>query len=170
MDEKRISVLVLLDMTKALDNIRHDILLAKLRRIEISSSALAWFSSYLSSRKKVVRIWNTLSEQLEVTFIVTQGSILGPVLFSLYVNELLSIPNRCQSMVWVDHTKLLLALPPNQTTDVVSMLNDYLREFTKWCCRNLSLLDPDRTKSLVIGVPQLTDSTDPICNCYGKEH
>ena len=58
MDEKRISVLVLLDMTKAF------ILLAKLRRIGISLSALAWFSSYLSSRKQVERIGNTLSEQL----------------------------------------------------------------------------------------------------------
>ena len=56
MDEKRISVVVLLDMTKAFYSIRHDILLAKLRRIGISSSALAWFSSYLSSRKQVVRV------------------------------------------------------------------------------------------------------------------
>ena len=148
MDEKRISVLVLLDMTKAFDSIRHNILLAKLHRIGISSSALAWFSSYLSSRKKVGRIWNILSEQLEVTFIVTQGFILGPVLFTLYVNELLSIPNHCQSMVCVDRPNLL-ALPPNQIIDVVSMLDDYLREITKW-------YDPDRTKSLVIGVPQLT--------------
>ena len=75
MDKKRISVVVLLDMTKALDSIRHNILLAKLRRIGISSSALAWFSSYLSSRKQVVRIGNALSQQLELSFGVPQGSI-----------------------------------------------------------------------------------------------
>lgn len=56
MDEKRVSVVVLLDRTKAFDSIRHDILLAKLRRIGISSSAFAWFSSYLSGRKQVVRL------------------------------------------------------------------------------------------------------------------
>ena len=156
MDGKHISVVVLLDMTKAFDSIRHDILLAKLRRIGISSSALAWFSSYLSGRKQVVRIGNTVSEQLELRFGVPQGSILGPVLFTLYVNELLSIPNHCQSMGYVDDTKLLLALPPNQTADAVSMLNDDLREITKWCCRNSLLLNPDKTKLLVIGVPQLT--------------
>ena len=156
MDEKHISVVVLLDMTRAFDSIHHDILLAKLRRIGISSSALVWFSSYLSGCKQVVRIGNTVSEQLELRFGVPQGSILGPVLFTLYVNELLSIPKHCQSMGYVDDTKLLLALPPNQTADAISMLNDDLSEITKWCCRNSLLLNPDKTKLLVIGVPQLT--------------
>ena len=162
MDEKRISVVVLLDMTKAFDSIRHDILIAKLRRIGISPSALAWFSSYLSGRKQVVRIGNAISEQLALRFGVPQGSILGPVLFTLYVNELLSFPNHCQSMGYVDDTKLLLALPPNQTTDAVSMLNDDLREITKWCCRNSLLINPDKTKLLVIGVPQFTKTLPPL--------
>ena len=112
MDEKRISVVVLLAMTKAFDSIRHDTRLAKLHRIGISSSALAWFSSYLSSCKQVVRIGNAVSEQLELSYGVPQGSILGPVLFTLYVNELLSIPTHCQSMRYINDTKLLLALPP----------------------------------------------------------
>jgi len=61
-------------------------------------------------------------------------------------------------MGYVDDTKVLLALPTNQTTDAVSMLNDDLREITKWCCRN-SLLNPDKTKLLMIGVPQLTKTS-----------
>ena len=84
MDEMRLSVVVL-DMTNAFD----DILLSKLCRIGISSSALVWFSSYLSSRKHVVRIANVASEQLELSYGVPLGSILGPVLFTLYVNELM---------------------------------------------------------------------------------
>jgi len=132
------------------------------------------FSSYLSGRKQVVRIENAISDQLELRFErfgVPQGSILGPVLFHLYVNELLSIPNHCQSMGYVDDTKLLLALPPNQTTDAVSMLNDDLREITKWCCRNSLLLNPDKTKLLVIGVPQLTKTLPPLSvTLMGKIH
>ena len=73
------------------------------------------------------------------------------------MNDLLSqIPNHCQSMGYVDDTKLLLALPPNQITDAFSVVNDDLREITKWCCRNSLLLNPDKTKLLAIGVPQLT--------------
>ena len=165
MDEKRISVVVLLDMTKAFDGIRHDILLAKLRRIGISPSALAWLSSYLSGRKQVVRIGNAISEQLELRFGVPQGSILGPVLFTLYVNELLSIPNHYQSMGYVDDTKLLLALPPNHTTDAVSMLKDDLREITKWCCRNSLLINPDKTNPFCVwSTSTHKDSTAPIRN------
>ena len=68
MDEKCISVVVPLDMTKAFSTIRHDILLAKLRRIRISLSALAWFNSYLPSRNQVVRIGNAISGQLELSY------------------------------------------------------------------------------------------------------
>ena len=75
MDEKRISVVVLLYLTKAFDSIWHNVLLAKLHRIGIFSSVLAWFSSYLSNHKKVVRIGNTLSEKLVLSFGVPQRSI-----------------------------------------------------------------------------------------------
>ena len=58
-------------------------------------------------------------------------------------------------MAHVDNTKLLLVLPPNQTTDAVSLLDDDLREFTKRCCRNWLLLNEEKTKLLVIGAHQL---------------
>ena len=60
-------------------------------------------------------------------------------------------------MRYVDDPELLLAMPPNQITGAVSMLNDDLRKITKWCCRNYSsLLNPEKTKHLVIGVPKHT--------------
>ena len=155
MDDKRISVAVLLDMTKAFDSIQHDILIAKLRAIVISSAAQTWFNSYLSNRKQVVRIGNVFSQPLDLTFGVPQVSILGPVLFTLYINDLLSDPNHCLTVGYVDDTKLFLTLPPTQPADAITLLNDDLREVTKWCCRNSLLLNPDKTKVLVFGVPPL---------------
>ena len=107
MDEKSISVVVLLDMSKAFDSIQHDNLLSKLHLLGVLASALAWFKSYLSLRKQVFRIGSDLSDPLPLTVGVAHGSILGPVLFTLYVNNLLSVPKKCKAMGYVDDTKLL---------------------------------------------------------------
>ena len=120
----------------------------------VSASALAWFKSYLSLRKQVIRIGSDLSDPLPLTVGVAQGSILGPVLFALYVNDLLSVPKKCEAMGYVDDTKLLLTLPPTCVT--ISDLNSDLREIAKWCSTNSLLINPNKTKLLVVGVPQLT--------------
>ena len=154
MAEKRISVVVLLDMSKAFDSIQHDNLLSKLYLLGVLASALVWFKSYLSLRKQVVRIGSDLSDPLPLTVGVAQGSILGPVLFTSYVNDLLSVPKKCVARGYVDDTKLFLTLPP--TCVAISDLNSDLREIAKWCSTNSLLINPNKTKLLVVGVPQLT--------------
>ena len=94
-DEKKITAVVLLDMSKVFDTINHGILLNKLLvtysfqllDIGISPSSVAWFTSYLSDRRQVVRINSELSDPLPVVSGVLQRSILGPILFSIYVND-----------------------------------------------------------------------------------
>ena len=107
MYEKRISVVVLLDMSKAFDSIQNDNVLSKLHLQGVLASALAWFKSYLSLHKQVVRMGSDLSDPLPLTVGVAHGSILGPVLFTLYVNNLLSVPKKCEAMGYIDDTKLL---------------------------------------------------------------
>ena len=171
MDDKKVSVIVLLDMSKAFDSIRHDLMLSKLHRIGVSSGACTWFGSYLSQRCQVVNIANSVSDPLPLTVGVPQGSILGPVLFTLYVNDLLSVPRHCQAMGYVDDTKIFLGLPSSQISDAVTALNKDLSEIARWCCTNSLLINPDKTKLLVIGVPQLTRSLPsiPPVKLLGKE-
>ena len=76
MDNKKLTALVLLDLSKAFDSIDHIILLRKLRRIGVSDQALRWFRSYLSDRKQFVRIGSATSETLPITHGVPQGAIL----------------------------------------------------------------------------------------------
>ena len=86
MDEKRISILVLMDMSRTFDSISHD-LLVKLRSLGVSPSALQWLKSYLKGRYQYVRIGNVVSLSLSVDYGVPQRSILGPILFTVKIND-----------------------------------------------------------------------------------
>ena len=98
---------------------------------------------------------STFSKTLPLKFGVPQGSILGPVLFTIYVDDLLSVPERCISTSYVDDCKLYLSFPPADSIVAISALNDDLRKICQWCCKNSPLINPSKTKVLIFGVPQL---------------
>ena len=77
-------------------------------------------------------------------------------MFTLYVNNLLSDPEKCEAIGNVNDTKLLLALPQSDVSVAIPDLNGDLREIAKWCSLNSLLINPSKTKVLVVGVPQLT--------------
>ena len=164
------SVVVLLDMSKAFDSIRHDILLQKLQCMGVASSSLEWFHNYLSGRSQRVRIGDAISDSLPLKYGVPQGSILGPVLFTIYVNDLLSVPAHCKSVCYVDDCKLYLSFRSTDIARVFGYLNDYLREICRWCCQNYLSINPAKTKILLVGVPQLLRQLPPMSiSLLGKE-
>ena len=105
------SVIVLLDMSKAFDSIRHYLMLRKLCNAGVSELMCAWFESYLSQGQQVVKIQDTLSSLLPLMVGVPQVSILGPVLFTLYVNDILRVLKHCKPIGYVDDTKIFLRFP-----------------------------------------------------------
>ena len=169
-DKSKVSVVELRDMSKAFDSIKHDLLLQKLQSISVTSSNLEWFHNYLSGRSQRVRIGDAISDPLPLKYGVPQGSILGPVLFTIYVNDLLSVPAHCKSVCYVDDCKLYLSFRSTDIARVFGYLNEDLREICRWCCQNSLLINPAKTKILLVGVPQLLRKLPPTSiSLLGKE-
>ena len=109
---------------------------------------------------------------LPLTFGVPQGSILCPVLFTLYINDLLRVPKHCKPLGHVDDTKRFLEFPFNKINDIISAVNEDLKEILSWCCRNSLLINPDKTKLLYVSVRQLMrtlPATLPSATVSGSE-
>ena len=155
MDSKKLTLVVLMDLSKAFDSIDHCRLLSKLQALGIGRTALEWFRSYLTGRQQYVRIGSETSNLSPITHGVPQGSILGPALFNLYINDLPSIPESGSLESFVDDSKLYLSFPVKDAAAVVQLINEDLAKIATWCCYNGLLINPDKTKLLVIGNRQM---------------
>ena len=88
LDKKQSTIAVFLDFSKAFDTVNHEILMSKLQHNGIIGVMLSWFKSYLCNRKQYVSVKNSSSSMSNITLGVPQGSVLGTVLFLLYINDM----------------------------------------------------------------------------------
>ena len=83
---------------------------------------------------------------LPLTNGVPQGSILGPVLFTIYINDLISAITHSHTAAYVDDSQLYLKFPVSDSSSAMAAVNQDLRNITKWCATNALLINPDKTK------------------------
>ena len=104
MDNSELVRTIFLDLSKAFDLVSHDILIAKLAKYHTSLTAMNWFRSYLSERKQVCSVSNVLSSPACLYRGIPQGSILGPLLFSVYMNYLPLLLRETEVHIYPDDT------------------------------------------------------------------
>ena len=140
---------VFLDLAKAFDTVNHTILLQKLSNCGVDDTAKAWFTSFLTNRNQVTNCNDVCSEVAAVSIGVAQGSILGPLLFIIYMNDLPDVLQFCHITLYADDTVLYLA--SKSTADLQSKINADLRRICKWLQANQLTLNVKKSKFLLIG-------------------
>ena len=145
-DHGQLSCIVFCDISKAFDRIWHKGLLYKLKEHVISDSLLTWLSNYLKNRKKKVVIQATKSKLLPLRAGVPQGSVLGPLLFLIYVNDtaesLLSL-----TRLYADDSSLYYSA--SSLRDIEGIINYDLRNVSIWAKQWLVDFNPDKTEPII---------------------
>ena len=126
---------VFIDLSKAFDTIDHRKLITKLERYGIRGNALRLISSYLSNRKQYVNVLDTKSNELPVDFGVPQGSVLGPLLFILYINDICNVSADGKFVLFADDTNIFVAA--NSIVEVHKIANQVLEAVCKYMEVNL---------------------------------
>ena len=140
--------MILIDLQKAFDTINHDILLKKLSIIGFSYHTVEWFQSYLSNHKFMVNLENSFSEVSSISCGVPQQSILGPLLFLIYVNDL-PMAVKCDLFLYANDT--CLVFQTKNVKDIKKQLNEDFANICDWFVDNkLSIhFSEDKTKSIL---------------------
>ena len=108
MSKRQVSLLLLIDFSKAFDMVEYPILLKKLYRYGIRGNALEWFRSYLNNREQFVSVNGADSPKYRMDYGVPQGSILGPLLFIIYINDLPNIYKLAKFILYADDANIIL--------------------------------------------------------------
>ncbi len=153
-------MLVLLDLSAAFDTIDHDILIDQLQNYTgIQVQALRWFRSYLCNRYHFVYLNGEASQLSPVKYGVPQGSVLGPLLLSLYKLPLCNIIRKygISFHCYADDTQLYISTRPVETSKL-SKLTECVKNIKDWMTNNFLLLNSDKTEILLIGPKNCTQN------------
>jgi len=155
MDNKEIPINIYLDLSKAFDTMDHLILKSKLEYYGIKGTPLKLFDSYLTNRKQYVDFEDTESDMLDITTGVPQGSILGPLLFIIYINDMANVSKLFHSIIYADDTTLSSVTSSFNTNMTVERnINIELAKISEWLKVNKLSLNVKKTKFMIFHTPQ----------------
>ena len=170
-DEKLVSLVALLDLSAAFDTLDHSILI---RRLEITfgirGNVLKWFCSYVSQRFQSIIVNGSISNPCPLLYGVPQGSVLGPVLFTLYSQSLSDVINlhNCSFHKYADDTVVFQSGPPEKFELTKIAIQKCINDILCWMDSNKLMLNTDKTEVMIVGtasrVKQVASNSITILN------
>ena len=148
LNKQQISALLLIDFSKAFDMVDHSILLCKLEHYGIRGISLDWFRSYLTNRSQYVYINNVNSDKLNLRHGVPQGSILGPLLFVVYINDIPQINSLAKFILYADDANIIITA--DSFEEIQSKIEILLENLQSWVYNNGLKLNIKKTKYMII--------------------
>ena len=166
-DRGNVNAVVFLDLKKAFDTVDHTILLSKLSAYGIQENAFNWFRSYLENRTQICSVSGSLSKTCSLQCGIPQGTILGPLLFLLYINDLPNCLTNSYPRMYADDTHLTYA--DKDVNIIQSCLNEDLLNISKWLIANKLTLNMNKNEFMLIGSRQKlnTLTASPVLNING---
>ena len=154
-------MLILLDLSAAFDTVDYDILLKRLQdRFGVYGKALTWFSSYRSDRVQRICISGSLSEKTELEYGVPQGSVLGPYLFTMYMDPLgdVIVAHGVDHYIYADDTQLYCPMSLRDCEYVKPNLSVLMQKIKSWMSANKLKFNDDKTELIVFKKKNLPQS------------
>ena len=148
------TVAMYLDLSKAFDTISHDILLNKLKHNGVRGIELQWFTSYLTDRKQCVIYENSLSTLQNINCSVPQGSSLGPLLFIIYINDIVNTSGLLQFCMYADDGVIYLS--GRDAKSVINCVNQQITNITQWLLANKLTLNVRKSHYMIFSKQKLT--------------
>lgn len=157
-DQKEFAVGIFLDLSKAFDTVNHNILFEKLEHYGIRGIALSWIKSYFSNRWQFVQFNDSCSTLKSITCGVPQGSILGPLLFLIYINDICNVSTIAKLILFADDTNLFFS--HKNSAHLFNVINEEIIKFSGWLNANKLSLNLDKTKFMIFRPRQKVQQVD----------
>lgn len=138
-----------MDLKKAFDTVDHNFLIMKLHKYGIRGTALSWLNSYLHNRQQYVELQNHISKSKKITCGVPQGSVLGPLLFNLYINNVWEVSKTLKTILFADDTNLICS--GENMEQLLDTVENELQKMKSWFDANKLTLNLSKTKFIIFG-------------------